>query len=212
MIQVFQSHYTSNVMRDISPSSMRVWLATRYNVVIPTKSCPINQIMDRITTGNKLQVSPSMYRILSSPATQYALVFLPGLIAGRLLDLGHFRSPFLLGSIIVVVSSLITAECKKYWHFLLCQGNLTGPVRRFMSCFSRQTHVAHFIFLQIGSGICFGPTLGIVGHWFLVKRGLALSMVAVASSIGGTTYPIAARQLMPLIRLETQRKCIDPSP
>lgn len=133
---VFQSYYTSNVMRDISPSSIS-WIGS----------------------------------------IQYALVFLPGLIAGRLLDLGHFRFPFLFGSILVVVSCLITAECKKYWHFLLCQGILTG----------------------IGSGICFGPTLGIVGHWFLVKRGLALGMVAVGSSIGGTIYPIAARQLMPLI-------------
>ena len=139
-----------------------------------------------------------MHRIPSSPATQYALVFLHGFIAGRLLDFGHFSFSFLFGSILVVVSSLITAKCKKYWHFLLCQGILT-EVRQFMSRFSRQTHVAHFIFLQIGSGICFGPTLRIVGHRFLVKRGLALGMVAVGPSIGGTIYPIAARQLMPLI-------------
>ena len=39
-----------------------------------------------------------MQRIPSSPDTQYALVFLSGLIAGRLLDLGHFRFPFLFGS------------------------------------------------------------------------------------------------------------------
>ena len=90
-----------------------------------------------------------MHRIPSSPATQYALVFLPGLIAGSLLDLGHFRFPFLFGSILVAVSSLITAE----WNFLLCQGILT-EVRQFMSRFSRQTYVAHFIFLQIESGIC----------------------------------------------------------
>ena len=155
--------------------------------------------MGRINTGNQLiQVSPSMHRIyLHSLLLSMPWSSSPALLR-KVARSWAFSFPFLYGSILVVVSSLITAECKKYWHFLLCQGILIG-VRRFMSRFSRQTHVAHFIFLQIGSGICFGPTLGIVGHRFLVKRGLALGMVAVGLSIGGTIYPIAARQLMLLI-------------
>jgi hypothetical protein len=96
--------------------------------------------MDRINTGTSFEFCHLSHRTLSTPAAQYALVFLPGLIAGRLLDLGHFRLPFLFGSILVVISSVITAECKKYWHFLLCQGILTG-VRQFI----RQTRVAHFV-------------------------------------------------------------------
>ena len=42
----------------------------------------------------------------------------------------------------------------------------------------------------------FGPTLGILGHWFKKKRGLALGLCAVGSSIGGTVFPIASRTLI----------------
>lgn len=54
---------------------------------------------------------------------------MPGLLVGRIFDLGWFRLPFALGSIMVVVSAFLVAECKEYWQFLLCQGFLIG-VRR----------------------------------------------------------------------------------
>ncbi|KAF4615050.1 hypothetical protein D9613_002448 [Agrocybe pediades] len=52
----------------------------------------------------------------------YALVFLPGLVVGRLFDIGHNKSIFITSSIILVVATFLVAECNKYWHFLLCQG------------------------------------------------------------------------------------------
>ncbi|CAA7271142.1 unnamed protein product [Cyclocybe aegerita] len=105
---------------------------------------------------------------------QYSLVFGCGLVTGRLLDLGHFRVPFTIGSVLVIVSTFLVAHCKEYWQFLLCQGFAIG----------------------LGAGICFGPTLGVVGHWWLKRRGLALGLTAVGASIGGTVYPITARQLI----------------
>lgn len=49
---------------------------------------------------------------------------------------------------------------------------------------------------QLGAGICFGPAAPIVGHWFLKRRGLAFGITAAGSSLGGTVYPIMARQLI----------------
>ncbi|KAF9053323.1 major facilitator superfamily domain-containing protein [Panaeolus papilionaceus] len=106
---------------------------------------------------------------------QYALVFGPALFSGRLLDLGYFRGLFAAGTVLVVTATLLVAQCTEYWQFLLCQGIAIG----------------------LGCGLCFGPTLGIVGHWFLKRRGLALGLTAVGSSIGGTIYPISSRLLIP---------------
>ncbi|KAJ6565981.1 MFS general substrate transporter [Mycena sp. CBHHK59/15] len=108
---------------------------------------------------------------------QYSLVFLPGLLTGRLFDLGYFKIPFLLAS---------TLLCTQFWHFILCQGLATG-----LSC-----------------GMIFGPTLGIIGHWFKRKRGLAMGFSAMGSSIGGTIFPIATHRLIPLVGFQwTMRIC-----
>ncbi|ELU44179.1 MFS_1 domain-containing protein [Rhizoctonia solani AG-1 IA] len=45
-----------------------------------------------------------------------------GLIVGRLFDLGYFRIPQIAASIVLVGGTFLTAECKEYWQFLICQG------------------------------------------------------------------------------------------
>ncbi len=57
---------------------------------------------------------------------QYSLVFLPGLLAGRLFDLGYFHSLFAACSLLLVVATLLVAECHEYWQLLLCQGFAVG--------------------------------------------------------------------------------------
>ncbi|KAI0050889.1 MFS general substrate transporter [Auriscalpium vulgare] len=116
----------------------------------------------------------------SSPSTiawigsiQYSLVFLPALVVGRLFDLGHFRYPLSAATVLMVVCTFLTAECTQYWQFLLCQGFGIG----------------------LSSGIIFGPTMGIVAHWFKKKRSTALGVIACGSSVGGTAFPIAFRNL-----------------
>ncbi|KAK7030429.1 hypothetical protein VNI00_014173 [Paramarasmius palmivorus] len=116
--------------------------------------------------------SPSSIAWIGS--IQYALVFFPALPIGRLFDLGYFKIPFLISSACIVLSAFLTAQCTQYWHFILCQGLLTG----------------------IASGCLFGPTVGIIGHWFRRRRGLAMGLMAVGSSAGGTVFPIATRQLI----------------
>ncbi|KAG8950797.1 hypothetical protein FRC03_012741, partial [Tulasnella sp. 419] len=57
---------------------------------------------------------------------QYALIFLPGLLVGRLFDLGYLHAQLIPASLAIVVSTIVVAECKEYWHFMLCQGIVTG--------------------------------------------------------------------------------------
>ncbi|KAM6500100.1 Major facilitator superfamily domain containing protein [Amanita muscaria] len=105
---------------------------------------------------------------------QYSLVFLPGLITGRLFDLGYFHSVFLPCSLLLVLATFLVAECHVYWQFLLCQGFAVG-----LAC-----------------GGIFGPTTAVIAHWFKKRRGVAMGLVAVGSSIGGSVLPITAQALI----------------
>ena len=78
---------------------------------------------------------------------------------------------------ILVVATVLTAECKEFWQLLLCQGLLTG-----FAC-----------------GMIFGPLPAIVSQWFKTRRSLAFGVIAAGSSLGGTIIPIAARHLVELI-------------
>ncbi|KAF8488310.1 MFS general substrate transporter [Russula emetica] len=115
--------------------------------------------------------SPSTIAWIGS--TQYALVFFPALISGRLFDIGYFRLPLFIASINLVLCTLLIAECHEYWHFLLCQGFGVG-----VSC-----------------GIVFGPVISIVAHWFKRRRSTAFGIISFASSVGGTVFPVAFRNL-----------------
>ncbi|KAM5538093.1 hypothetical protein V8D89_008290 [Ganoderma adspersum] len=105
---------------------------------------------------------------------QYALVFMPGLIVGRIFDTGYTKTPLALASALLVAATFLTAQCTAYWQFLLCQGIAIG-----LSC-----------------GFIFGIVVGVPAHWFKRRVGLALGITTLGSSIGGTIYPIAVRNLM----------------
>lgn len=108
---------------------------------------------------------------------QYSLVFLPGLLAGRLFDLGYFRPLFAACSVLLVVATLLVAECHEYWQLLLCQGFAVG-----LAC-----------------GGIVNPTTAVLSHWFKKRLRFALGLMAAGSSLGGTVIPIAARNLLPLV-------------
>jgi len=116
--------------------------------------------------------SPSTIAWIGS--IQYALVFLPGLAMGRLFDKGVLHIPLVIASILLAVSTLLVAECTKYWHFLLCQGFAIG----------------------LFSGIVFSPLPGVVTHWFMRKRGLAIGIMTAGASVGGSIFPVAIRNLI----------------
>ncbi|KAF8838762.1 MFS general substrate transporter [Paxillus ammoniavirescens] len=110
-------------------------------------------------------------------SVQYALLFLPGLIVGRLFDLGYFKIPYFVASCGLVACNFIIAECTEYWQLFLVQGLVVG----------------------ICGGMVFGPTVGIIFHWFSKRKALALGISAMSSSIGATVFPIAAQNLIPQV-------------
>lgn len=50
--------------------------------------------------------------------------------------------------------------------------------------------------IQLGCGTIFGPSMGVISHWFKKRRGIAFGLQAVGSSIGGTIFPIATKHLI----------------
>ncbi|KAJ8700393.1 hypothetical protein PTI98_003422 [Pleurotus ostreatus] len=117
---------------------------------------------------------------------QYALIFLPGLVVGRLFDLGYLRSMLRIASAFLVAATFLIAQCTKYWHFLLCQGIVIG----------------------LASGICFSPSTAVLAHWFKRRRGVALGLLAVGSSVGGTLFPIVARLLITCVGFQWTMRII----
>ncbi|KAI0717032.1 MFS general substrate transporter [Earliella scabrosa] len=107
-------------------------------------------------------------------SVQYALVFMPGLVFGRLFDMGYLRLPVAAASMLLVLCTFLTAECTEYWHFLLCQGFGIG----------------------LASGTVFTAAVGLIPHWFEKKLGLALGCMALGSSVGGTIFPIILKNLI----------------
>lgn len=119
--------------------------------------------------------SPSTISWIGS--IQYSLVFFPGLIVGRLFDLGYFRVLFITSGLFLVVATFLAAQCTEYWQLLLSQGIMAG----------------------LGCGGLFTCSNSIIAHWFKKKRGRALGYMAVGSALSGTTIPIIVKNLLPVV-------------
>ncbi|PIL24397.1 MFS general substrate transporter [Ganoderma sinense ZZ0214-1] len=124
------------------------------------------------TTSILQGTSPSTIAWIGS--IQYAMVFIPGLIVGRIFDMGYVKLPLSIASALLVTATFLNAQCKQYWQFLLCQGIAVG-----LSC-----------------GVIFGILMGTPAHWFKRKVGLALGVMALGSSLAGTLYPIIVKNLI----------------
>lgn len=96
---VFQEHYQQVVLPHVSPSTLYVRFPV-YNVASFPHTRP------RAWIGS----------------VQYSLVFMPGLLVGRLFDLGWFHETLITASCLLVVATFLVAECHEFWQFMLAQG------------------------------------------------------------------------------------------
>ncbi|KAI0683453.1 MFS general substrate transporter [Cytidiella melzeri] len=119
--------------------------------------------------------SPSTIAWIGS--VQYSLAFMPGLPVGALIARGHLRVPAAIGSAGVIIGTFLIAECTEYWQILLCQGICVG----------------------LSSGVLIMTGICVLPQWFSTKKGIALGIIGVGASSGGVVYPIAARNLIPLV-------------
>lgn len=98
-----------------------------------------------------------------------------GIVVGPLFDRFGPRWILWIGSSSYCVMVFLLAECKHYWHFLLCLGFLGGS-----------------------AGACLTTTsLAIVSHWFKTRRGLAAGIAMIGSSFGGVFIPLVLRVTLP---------------
>lgn len=125
---------------------------------------------------------------------KYALVFIPGLVFGRLFDMGYFKLPLFIASSVLVTAAFLVAQCKEYWQLVLCQGIAVGVRLRYWITFRNTSKGPG---LQFACGAIFGPMMGILPHWFQKRLGIAYGLTATGSSLGGTLFPIAVRNLIP---------------
>ncbi|QSZ31332.1 hypothetical protein DSL72_000895 [Monilinia vaccinii-corymbosi] len=123
--------------------------------------------------------------VLSRPAAdiswigsmQIFLLFFIGAITGRLTDAGHFRSVFLLGSILCLLGIFMTSISTTYWQVFLAQGICMG----------------------LGNGCLFCPALATLSTYFSTKKSLVIGIAAAGSATGGVVFPIMVQQLLPKI-------------
>lgn len=124
-------------------------------------------------------------------------------------DIGIFKIPFAVASLVLVATSMLTGQCTEYWQFILCQGVALGVSLRFI-----EVRVTRLILFSVGMWYfiwtVYGNHRSLVQEGILVlfsysesmliqciqKRGLALGINACGSSLGGTLIPIATRRLL----------------
>ncbi|KAH7153582.1 major facilitator superfamily domain-containing protein [Dactylonectria macrodidyma] len=82
-----------------------------------------------------------------------------------------------IGGVMSTATFLLMAECKTYWQFMLCFG----------------------VFGSIGTGIDAVTAIGTVGKLFVRRRGLAVGVAVMGTSIGSVIFPIMLRSTLPTL-------------
>lgn len=117
--------------------------------------------------------SPSTIAWIGS--TQLCLVFGLGVPVGRLVDLGFFRAMFHGGTLLMIIGLFTSSVCTQFWSLWLTQGLVTG--------------------FGMGMVFCSG-TLALMS-WFEEKKlGVAMSLAAAGSCVGGIVYILLARHFL----------------
>ncbi|KAF8999606.1 MFS general substrate transporter [Cyathus striatus] len=117
----------------------------------------------------------SASRISWIGSTQLFFIFLVGLPAGKMLDLGYYRHTMIVGSVLYVFSMFMVslAHHDQYYQIFLSQA----------------------IGMGIGAGMLYVPAMAIQAHYWQKRRALAMGIVALGASTGGIFFPIMLNQL-----------------
>ncbi|KAL4954345.1 major facilitator superfamily domain-containing protein [Aspergillus filifer] len=95
-----------------------------------------------------------------------------GVFVGPLFDAYGPKELVTLGTGLYALSVLLTAECTKYWHFILCFGIMGGT----------------------GAAIVSNVAMASVPHWFEARAGMALGTAMAGAGLGGVVFPYIYRE------------------
>ncbi|RPA85509.1 MFS general substrate transporter [Ascobolus immersus RN42] len=90
-----------------------------------------------------------------------------------LVDAGYFRHLMASGSFLIVLGTMMTSLAKTYTQIFLAQGVCTG----------------------VGMGLIYMPAMVCVNSWFDKRKGIAMGLGIMGSSIAGVCFPILMRHL-----------------
>ncbi|QRV85479.1 major facilitator superfamily transporter [Ceratobasidium sp. AG-Ba] len=109
-------------------------------------------------------------------STQLCLLFMMGLVSGKLFDLGYFHWCIGIGSLIYVfcLFMLSLAHKNEYYQVFLPQA----------------------IGLGLSQGLLFLPSVGVISHHFKKRRSLAMGIVLTGSSCGGIIFPVMLNNII----------------
>lgn len=105
------------------------------------------------------------------------LTFFCGVQIGPIFDSRGPHLLVLIGSILVMVMTVVMGFCKEYWQFMLVIGVAGG----------------------LGTSMIFTPAISAVSHFFNEKRGVATGLAATGGSVGGVIFPLALESLFPKV-------------
>lgn len=129
------------------------------------------------TSGGGIVDEDSPSTIAWIGSIQVFLLLFGGALGGKYFDAGYMRVMITVGTFMIVFGMMMVSLSSRYYQFMLAQGICIG----------------------IGMGLTLVPAVGIPGTWFTKRRGLAVGLVTMGSSIGGIIYPIMLHTLGPQV-------------
>ncbi|CAH0052351.1 unnamed protein product [Clonostachys solani] len=107
-------------------------------------------------------------------SVQVCLLFLVGVVAGRITDAGYFRIVFTVGVLLQLLGIFLASLTSKYWQIFLSQALCVG----------------------LGNGFAFVPSLTVMASYFKQNRAFAVGLAAAGGGTGGLIYPTLINQLV----------------
>ena len=95
-------------------------------------------------------------------------IMVGNVVMGRMVDKFGVVVPTLISALCLGLGFTGAAFSSNFWQFIFCQGLLIGA---------------------LGTSGTFGPMIASVSHWFVRRRGIAMSLAASGSYVAGTIWP-----------------------
>lgn len=110
-------------------------------------------------------------------SAQVFLTLALGTVSGRLADAGYSRHAVLAGCLVIVSGTLLTSFCTQYWQILIAQG----------------------VYIGLGLGMAYMPSIAVIGCYFKRRRSLALAISTTGGGFGSLVFPSVLQYLIPRV-------------